>query len=362
MSTIFGLAKMTASDYAYVNNANQELLYQAAQQYIAMANHDMMVAASAFVDPTATTNFKERYQLGLTGRMQRTSEETSGKSVARSGNWDVAYPIWNFHEQLTLSDIDAAYMTPQELQLHVDGILTRASNAKRHEILYRIFNNTQDTFVDKRHGSLTIETLANGDSVVYPPVEGSESEAAEDHYLGSAYLASAISDINNPYKTLVDDLVHHGTNTTEDIPIAALINPAQQTVTEALTNFVPFIPRQIVAGQDTDGILMPSRPIPGKVIGYIRGQCWVSVWNWIPAGYIVAINLASPQPIKMRVDPAETGLGNGGLMLLPEERHGVLTFNSWRLRFGLGAANRLNAAVMDLSNADSDYDIPSAYS
>jgi hypothetical protein len=49
------------------------------------------------------------------------------------------------------------------------------------------------------------------------------------------------------------------------------------------------------------------------------------------------------------------------VVLLPEERNGVITFDSWRMRFGLGGANRLSAVVMDLSNTDSDYDIPTAY-
>lgn len=360
MSTIYGLAKITASDYAYVNNMNQELLYSGAQQYINMANVAALQAMSAFVDPTPTTNFKERYQLGLTGRMQRASEETTGAQVARTGSWDVAYPIWNFHESMALSDVDAAYMTPQELQLHVEGIITRHLNAKRHEILYRVFNNTQDTFTDKRHGTLTIEPLANGDSVVYPPVEGSESEAAEDHYLESGYAASAISDTNNPVKTLVEDLVHHGVNRTEDIPCAVMINPAQVDAISALTNFVPYIPGAIARGADTDQVNMPSRPLPGKVIGYVRGYAWITVWNWIPSGYMVAVNLEAPQPLKMRVDPAETNLGGGGLVLLPEERNGVLTFNSWRLRFGLGAANRLSCAVMELADG-AGYTIPTAY-
>jgi len=360
MSTILGLAGLTASDYAYVNNANQELLYRGIEQYVSMANHDITVAASAFVDPIPTTNFKERYQLTMSGRMQRTSEETAGKPVARSGGWDVAYPLYNYHESVGLSDVDLAYMTPAELQAHVDGVIARSKNAKRHEILYRLFNNTQLTFTDKRHGSLTIEPVANGDSALYPPVEGSDSEATEDHFLESGYAASAMSDTNNPYKTLVDDLVHHGTNTTDDIPIVAFIHPDQQTLTEALTNFVPYIPRQIQAGQDTDRILMPARPVPGKIIGYIRGMCWVSVWNWIPTSYIAAVNLAAPQPLKMRVDP-QASLGSGNLVMLPEERNGVLTFNSWRLRFGIGASNRLGAAVMELGIGGT-YSIPSAYS
>jgi len=361
MTLLFGNALLNSSDYTYVKTMNQELVYTAAQQYIQMANEQMMDAMNLFVEPTPTVNHKERYKLGLTGRMQKVSELMTGAPVTRSGEWDIAFPLDNYHESIVVSDVDMAHMTPQELQLHVDGVLTRSANAKRFAVLYRIFNNTQDTFTDKRWGSLTIEPIANGDTVLYPPVEGSESEATEDHYLGSSYLASAISNTNNPYKTISDDLVHHGMNETVDIPLAFLINTAQQTVTEALQSFIPYIPPAIASGNDTDQVLMPPRNLPGKIIGYILGHGWVSIWNWIPAGWIVGVNMAVPQPLKMRVDPPETGLGNGGLVLLPEERNGVMTFNSWRLRFGIGGANRLSAAVMDLSNADSDYDIPTAY-
>jgi len=339
---------------------DSRLVYEAAVQYIAMANEQMNDAMSVFVEPTPTTNYKERYKLGMTGRMQKVSELGTGAPVTFKGEWDVAYPLDNYHESITVGDVDMAYMTPQELQLHVDGILSRAANAKRFEILRRVFKNTTDTFSDKRWGSLTIQCLANGDGVVYPPVEGSESEATDNHYLESGYAANAITDTNNPYKTLTDELVEHGMNETVDIPLAFMINTAEQTLTEALTNFVPFIPPAILAGADTDNILMPPRNIPGKVIGYIRGFGWVSVWNWIPANYIVAVNMANPQPLRMRVDPAETGLGNGGLVLLPDERNGVMTFNSWRLRFGFGAANRLSAAVMELGSGGS-YSIPAAY-
>lgn len=359
MSTIFKLAHLDSSDYPYVRNADQELLYAGAQQYISMANMTTMNAVEALVGGT-TEIAKGRFKKPATGRMQKASEISSGKAVAPGGSWDVAFPLENYHEVVAISDVDVAYMTPDEFQLHIDGVITRSRNSIRHEILYNIFNENQKTFVDKRLGSLTIEPLANGDSVTYPPVEGSDTEAAEDHYLESGYAASAISDTNNPYETIVNDLVHHGLDMTDDIPCVAFIHPDEQSETEALTNFVPYIPPQIVAGNDTDTVLMPGKTVPGKVIGYIRGLCWVSVWRWIPSGYIVGVNLATEAPLKMRVDPAETGLGNGGLVLLPEERYGQLTFNSWRLRFGIGAWNRLSGVVMELGTGGT-YTTPSAY-
>ena len=96
-----------------------------------------------------------------------------------------------------------------ELERHVSTIATQNVNTVRYELLKALLNNTQDTFVDPLHGSLGIEPLANGDSVTYPPVIASESEATEDHYLESGYAASAISDSNNPYVTIRDDLAHH---------------------------------------------------------------------------------------------------------------------------------------------------------
>lgn len=363
MTNIFGLTKLTASDYAYVNNMNQELLYSATQQYLAMANDAAMGAISTFVNPQPTTNFKERYKLPISGRMQKTSEERGGKSVAQSGTWDVAYPLHNFSDDLAVTDVDRAYLTPQEFQSHIDGIIGRSMAAKRHEILYRLYNNTQDTFTDKRHGALTVEPLANGDSVVYPPVEGTDStEATDDHYLVSGYATSAISDTNNPVETLVNELVEHGINQTEDIPIVTFINSAQQSKIEALTNFKPYIPpTRIQRGLDTDQPLLPPANIPGKIIGYLRGYSWISVWAWTPANYMLSVNLAADQPLKMRVDPAETGLGGGQLQLLPTERRGVITYNDWRLRFGIGASNRLASAVMFVDSGGS-YTIPTAYS
>lgn len=361
MTLLFGNARLSSADYAYVRSMDSRLVYEAAQQYVAMANEQMMDAWNLLVNPVPTSNYKERYKLGMTGRMQKVGELGTGAPVTFTGSWDVAYALHNFHEGTVVSDVDFAYMTPQELQLHVDGILTRAANAKRHEALYHIFNNSQKTFVDKRWGSLTIEPLANGDTVLYPPVEGSETEATEDHYLESGYAASAISDTNNPYKTLADDLIHHGMNETADIPLAFCINTAQQTVTEALTSFVPYIPPAIQRGMDTDQVLLPNRNVPGKIIGYILGVGWVSVWNWIPANYIVGVNMTVDQPLKQRIDPPEAGLGGGMVTLLPEERNGVMTFDSWRMRFGLGGSNRLGAAVMELGTGGT-YTIPAAYS
>jgi hypothetical protein len=361
MSAIFKLAGFNASDYAYVNNANQELIYSASQEYIGRAIQHSNEMMSAFVEES-TTNYKERYQLPMGGRMQRTGTSARGAAVSSNGGWDVAYPLHNFSDLLATSDAKRAYWTPQDLQNHVDGIIGRWHRARLFESLHALFNNNQKTVVDEFYGSLTIERLAAGDAgVLYPPVEGSDSEATDNHYLESNYASASISDTNNPIKTMVTELVEHGVNRTEDVPVVTFIHSDEQDVVEALTNFVPYVPpMKIQAGMDTDQVLMPSRPVPGKIIGYVRGQSWVSVWNEIPSGYMLAVNLANAAPLKMRVDPEGTGLGMGGLQLLPVEREGVITFQDWRARFGMGVGNRLGAVVMELGTGGT-YTIPTKF-
>ena len=79
MGAVFDLAGMTASDYQFVRQADNALLYDAIQAYAARVNQDAMMAASAFISET-TTKAKERYQLpgaGLRNRLPRTGRQAS---------------------------------------------------------------------------------------------------------------------------------------------------------------------------------------------------------------------------------------------------------------------------------------------
>lgn len=356
MTTIFGMAQLSASDYQFARQVDKAILYRYTQDYLDMAMMEMRNAMSLFVEGQ-TTKYSERYQLPMTGRMQERSGETKSGAIRRSGSFDVAYPLKEFGDTLATTDVDFAYMTPQEFQAHIDGVITRSANTYRFETLRRIFKNTTDTFTDARNGSLTIQCLANGDSVEYPPVHGSESQATQDHYLESGYAASGISDTQNPIKTMSDKLILRFGRQTGGIPIATLINSAQVAKIEALTNFRPYVPNAISPGQDTD-IVSANPAGVGETIGHINSS-WVSVWDWIPANYLVSIYLPSEKPLVERIDPAETGLGTG-LQLVAQEREAPVNFNEWRWRFGVGTRNRLNGVVMELGTGGT-YSIPSDY-
>lgn len=358
MAGIFGILGLSDTERVFANTVGQAVVYDGIARLVDRYNQELTAALSVFVEEQ-TENFKERYKLPGGGRLQRRGGYAASAAVKAYGGYDVAYPLEDFGAQLADSDVALAYMTLQDLDRHLDTIFAQDANTVRFEILKALLNNTQDTFVDPLHGSLTIEPLANGDSVTYPPVLGSESEATDSHYLESGYAASSISDTNNPYITIRDELEEHFGAVQGGANILAFINNAQVTKTEALTDYVDLTDRFMQAGQDTATLFnLPGR-LPGRVIGRTNG-CWIIEWRWIPANYIVAVDADAPKPLKMRVDPANTGLPRGLALVATDDKY-PLESAHYRHRFGIGCGNRLNGVVMELGTGGS-YTIPSGYS
>jgi hypothetical protein len=356
MSGIFGILGLSDNDRSYVNTIGQSLVFTATQTLLQQYNADLNAAMSIFLDST-TTGFKERYKLPGGGRLQRRGGLAQSAAVKAYGSWDVAFPLEDFGAQLADSDIAMAYMTMPEYNRHVETVMIQDMNTVRFEMLKALFNSTAATFVDPINGSLTIERLANGDSVVYPPVLGSETEATDNHYLESNYAATAISDTNNPYITIREELEEHFGASTGGDNIVVFINNAETPETEDLSDFDAVPDNYVRVGSNTD-VPQGLPTVPGKVIGRTNGV-WVVEWRWMPANYMFGIHLDAPRPLKMRVDPADTGLGTG-LQLVARDMQYPIESAHYRHRFGFGCANRLNGVVMELGTGGS-YSVPAAY-
>lgn len=357
MSGILGLLNLNDTDRVFASTQGQRVVYDAITQVVDRYNEDLRRQLAVFVE-RATSDYKLRYKLPGGGRLQRLGRQSAGGAVKAYGEWDVAFPLEGFGRQIAGSRVDMAYMTAGDLDRHVKTIMIQDVNTVRFEVLKALVNNTQGTFVDPLWGSLSIEPLANDDAVVYPPVLGSEDEATEDHYLESGYAASAISDTNNPFKTVRDDLDHHFGSSTGGDNIVVFINNAQTSKVQDLTDFDEVPDRFIRVGDNTDVPTgLPS--VPGRILGRVSG-CWVVEWRWTPAAYMLGIYMDEAPPLVERVDPADTGLGQG-LLLVAEDSQHPLQSSHWEHRFGLGAGNRLNGVVMELGTGGT-YSIPSGYS
>lgn len=356
MSGIFGQLGLNDTDRVFSSTAGQAVVLNLIGEYLNRVNADLAAQMAVFLGNT-TENYKLRYKLPGGGRLQRRGGKAESAATKAYGGYDVAFPLEDFGAQFASDDVSLAYMTAGDMERHLSNIAIQNVNTVRFEVLKALLNNTADTFSDPLWGSLTIQPLANGDTVTYPPVLGSESEATEDHYLESGYAATAISDTNNPYTTIRQELEEHFGASTGGDNIAVFINPAETPETEALNDYDQVVDNFIRAGANVNvPVTLPS--VPGRILGRTNGV-WVVEWRWIPANYMVGIHLEAEAPLYMRVDPADTGLGMG-LQLVANSDDFPNVAAHYRHRFGLGVANRLNGVVMELGTGGT-YTIPTAY-
>lgn len=356
MSSIYGLLGLSETDNSFLS-LHQGGVWDAVETWTQGVNMDVDAAIRLFVE-TDTELVQQRYYLPGGGYMQERGGAAESGAVKTSGSWDVGYPIKDFGDEIVGTDVSIAKMRMEQFDKHLKGIEKRAMATARREILRRLFKNTTDTFTDEEFGAVTVQPLANGDAVLYPPVQGSVTDAAEDHYLESGYAAASISNTNNPLVTMRNDLLHHfGQGETGGDAVLVLVHSDQAPAIEALANFIPVPDRFILTGQDTD---VPARLplVPGRILGRGYG-CWVSAYDWIPTGYALGLHLDAPPPLKRRVDEAASGMPRG-LSLIAQDPHTPFKSWSWRWRFGIGAANRLNGVVMEFGTGGS-YTIPSQY-
>lgn len=360
MGYISSILSVNADDRAYVNTIGQQRVYEVAAEYLARRQAEIAATTSALIS-SETEIWQEQFVLPSGGRMHPIGGMTDAPAHRSVGSWTVAYPLKEFGNTLGQTHVDMAYMPIGEFERQVDGIVERSVNTLRYEILRRLLKNTTDSVFEARPAgaTLTIQPLANGDTVVYPPVEGSETEATDNHYLVSGYAASGINDTNNPLVLAADELIEHFPISTGGNNIVVFINNAQTALISALTEFDSVVDNFIRAGGNTD-IPFNLPNVPGKIIGRTNvSGVWVVEWRWMPANYMFATNLEVEAPLKMRVDQAASGLQRGLHMHITDPNRPIQTAE-WKYRFGIGCANRLNGVVVQLK-ASGTYDIPSAY-
>lgn len=356
MAGIAGMLGVADASREYLNTVGQKVVFDAAGKWLAAHNADMQAFIGVFAEGE-TEDHSFRYKLPGGGRLQRRSGQAQSGATKPYGSWDVALPLEEFGDQTVYTEDSAAEMTIADMQLHLDNVRIKDINTMRFEMLKALFNNTARTFVDERKGSLTIQSLANGDSVVYPPVLGSESEATDNHYIETSYAPTAISDTNNPFVTARGELEEHFGAPSGFGNICVFINPDATPDTEALTDFDPVNDSGKRPGANRDVVAMIPN-VPGRILGRTNGV-WVSEWRWIPATYMLGIDLDSPRPLMVRRPGAYTGFPNG-LSLRSTDTAYPFRAAHYSHRFGVGVANRLNGVVLELA-AGGSYSIPSDF-
>lgn len=358
MTTLAGILRV--EDLTPITEIPTVDLTTAVNALLARYQQERDEATALFVQET-TTRRTEKIAQGGVDEGQVLGPDGRPLETRPAGMVEVGYPWDRYGWAFGGNSETAAAMTVADTQRSVNSII--GGNAKRHmrEINRAFWNNANYTYEEEQNlygdsGTLTVRRLANSDGSLFAPTNNADTEADDNHYLVSGYLASAISPTNNPFVTLAAEIREHFDS---EAPIVAFINSAQRNqVLTGLTNFVDADVEGVIRGVNADRAQDLGVTVPGDFLGIDQDSgVYVYVWGRTPATYIDAFAVGQPAPLKRRV-PLLTALQ--GLKLEAEEDHDPMWKRTYRERFGYGVANRLSAAVMQLK-ASGTYDVPTVY-
>ena len=365
MSSVYGVLGVDDTQADFLINQGQEVVFDAINEVLAEHNEDVAQAASIFVKGE-TEKFQQRWLNPGSGELSPLGQDpmAPGPAVRGYGEWDVAYPLREYGESLSTTRAGLAYMTYGELNAHLDTIMWRDKSQHRIRIMTALMEDTNFTFGDIKHGSLTIRRLANGagDSVVYPLVPGEAAEATDLHYFDAAYNVAGIAVGTNPVEDLRDEILEHfdGRNSFGDEVLyicGSDQTPYLTTAAMIADGFVPIGDMHVDYGDDTD-LSQFLAGVPGRVLGRGWG-CWITEWPYMPDEYGLAVYLPKP-PLMRRVDIAASGLPRG-LSLVAVDRDHPLQSAHYSDRFGYGVGNRLSAACIEINAGGATYTPPASY-
>ena len=360
---LLGALDIKDSERPFTSVAGRRLIWDATQELFQQWNDDVRDAENLFVQET-TTLHQERYELPGGGEAEALPfEESKPGEVKRSGSWDTAYPLYVMGNALGYNRVSLAYLTMGTYRATLQTIMNQGNNTTFRRLLSALLKNTTTTFTDPVYGSLTVQPLANNDSVNYPPKIGATANSTENFYLSASYDKSAISNANNPFLTIVNALEPRFGYGQGGSPIVVLMNPDAEQYVQYLPDFVGVTLHNVQPGDDVPvpNGFPPDRFIPwsARFFGTANG-CWVVSWPRMPTNTLIGIHLAAPPPLKMRIDDVP-GLGDGTFQMICNNLTGDEMFHEarWIRRCGYGVGNRLAAVAMVLGQGS--YTIPTGY-
>lgn len=328
-------------------NVVRTAMQQSAEEYNRQL--DEMISALA----VRTTAQSERYTLPGSGTLQPLDEHGNPVPVRAAGYYDIAFPIQGGGTAWGNDRVTRGLMTVEEVQrMTLDAQMRDADWMRRH-MLAALLDNTTWTYADPLYGNLTIQPLANGDTVTYTRRGGANS--TDTHYFAQT---AAIADATNPIDDIYAELMEHPSN----VGPFALYVPSQNIAdVKALTAFVDIDDPDIQRGANTDRVIGAAAGIRrfGDTVWGKVDNMWVIEWSALPENYLIGIALGAPPVLGMREYPEASLQG-----LFPEMHSSDGNHMEYRwLRYaGFGVRNRVGAVVYQVEGGDTTYDIPTGYS
>lgn len=355
MTTTFGLLRTSDLYNQRVQTVGAQRVYDAVRSHV--EEYTRVINAMMAEIAERTTIAQEDFELPGDGTLQPLDEDGNPLPVLPSGNYQVAYPIQGGGTAWGTNRVSRELMTVEEAERNTLDAERRDADWLIRHLLAAIFDNATWTYKDKVGangskglGDITIQPLANNDSVVYVR-KGATAPATDSHYLAQA---AAIADNANPFPTIEAELSEHPSNGNRRILCYIPTNLKDSIM--ALDTFVGVADPNV---SDPSAAAATNVPNPGfgdEVLGYIRGtKCWIVLWGFLPDDYIFA-KVEGKKVLKMREYPAAALQG-----FFPENHNvdGNHLVTRMIRYCGFGVSDRVGALIMRIGNAS--YAIPTGY-
>lgn len=298
-----------------------------------------------------TTKSKLRYRSPGVARNQPIDEIGLAFPTRRAGYYDVGFPLERSGQAWGMDYETRIRTSIRELNDNMNTILMGDLRWIRDHILAAMLDNTTWPFDDDIEGTITVQPLANGDSVTYLIQAGAEAGATDTHYFAQA---NAIDDgADNPFPAIYTELMEHTENAGS---VIVLVPSGLKASIQALATFTEAADPNIRLGTAVNELIVtPGVRVPGRLFGYVDG-CYVYEWPRMPAGYMLAVTSDGNKPLMMR-EPVEAQLRG---FRLHGERENFPWYEAQLRRYaGFGANNRVGALVYRVGNGS--YAIPTGY-
>ena len=331
-----------------VDDTNIEVVTEAIAQSVDEHNRQVQAVLAELV--ASTEAYSARFRQAGAGTLQPLDEYGNPMPVREGGFYDIAWPLQGGGTAWGDNRVSRALMTVEEANEFTLNSLNRDADWMKRHILAALLDDTSWSYTDVDKGALTIQPLANGDTVSYIRKNG--DSAVDDHYLAQA---AAIADATSPFSAIYTELTEHPVNA--NAIIVAYCATDQLATIKGLAAFDPVQDPDVALGSGSNQLTGSiDRGFGDELVGKVD-KVWIVEWSSLPDGYILAVARGSAQEaLRMREYPAAELQG-----LFQEDNSP--DGNRMERRFiryaGFGAYNRVGAVVQQIGNAT--YQIPTGY-
>lgn len=346
---LYGFRNLKDEFFERLTTLGGDVVSTAIQESVEVHNQQMDALLGLFA--RRTTDYTSRYKLPGSHRLQPLDENGRARPVKPSGYYDVAWPIFDAGTAWGANYKALAKMTVEDANRITAEMLKADKVWMRDQMMAALFAVATYSYVDPQYGSVTVQPIANGDTVVYSR-NGSAVSSIDTHQLATA---SAIADVTDPIPTIVTELNEHPQN---DGDVIILVPSNLKADFTNLAAFSAFVDPNLRDGANTRTVAGagPGVAVPGEVLGYHDAKAWIVEWKALPDNYAIATTANADPALALREEP-EAVLQ--GFKKVGERNDHPFYENQWARSAGFGGWNRVGAVVQRFGNGT--YAVPTGY-